>query len=98
METYPSDAATAPKEVAVECKPPVAAGYATKYYLVLKPYPSTTPRRLWLLVDGAWRYLDNPDAETQDSVQEAFCNCPDKLQVAVWYSGVTIEGLVVLSK
>lgn len=76
----------------------VQAGVATKYWLELKAYPPGSARSLWLYVGGAWRHLDNPNYGMQDSVQEAFCNCPDKLEVAVWYCGTVIVGLVVRSK
>lgn len=76
----------------------VASGIATKYWLELKAYPPGSARSLWLFVNGSWRHLDNPDIGTQDSVQEAFCACPNSLEVAVWYSGTTIVGLVVRSK
>ena len=76
----------------------VASGVATKYWLELKAYPPGSARSLWLFVNGSWRYLDNTNIGTQDSVQEAFCPCSDSLEVAVWYSGTTIVGLVVRSK
>lgn len=74
------------------------SGTATKYWLELKAYPPGSARSLWLFVGGTWRHLDDPDVGTQDSVQEAFCICPDRLEVRVWYSGTTIVGLVVKSK
>ena len=106
MKTRPSDPVTAPEELpdvaarqkAFEAAAKVASGVATKYWLELKAYPPGSARSLWLFVDGAWRHLDNPDVGTQISVQEAFCTCPDRLEVAVWYSGKTIVGLVVRSK
>ena len=75
-----------------------ASGIAADYWLELKAYPPGSARSLWLRVDGAWRHLDDPDVGTQDSVQAAFCNCPDRLEVMVWYSGNVIAGLVVRSK
>jgi len=76
----------------------LGSGIATKYWLELKAYPPGSARSLWLFVKGAWRHLDNPNIGTQDSVQEAFCICPDRLEVRVWYSGSIIVGLVVNSK
>ncbi len=76
----------------------ISSGVATKYWLELKQYPPGSARSLWLYVGGRWRHLDDPNDGTQISVQEAFCNCPDKLEVAVWYSNANIVGLVVRSK
>lgn len=76
----------------------IAVGVATSYWLELLAYPPGSARSLWLLVDGSWRHLDNPSAATQDSVQEAFCECPDRLEVAVWYDNDVIVGLVVRSR
>lgn len=76
----------------------VATGVASKYWLELVAYPPGSARSLWLLVDGTWRHLDNPNDGTQISVQSAFCNCPDRLEVAVWYQADVIVGLVVRSK
>lgn len=76
----------------------VSSGVATNYWLELVPYPPGSARSLWLFVGGAWRHLDNPNTGIQDSVQEAFCQCPDKLEVVVWYSGSVIVGLVVRKK
>jgi hypothetical protein len=105
-KTSPSDPITAPESLpdltarlkALEVKAAVSSAVATKYWLELKAYPPGSARSLWLFVGGSWRHLDNPNVGTQDSVQEAFCNCPDRLEVAVWYSGGIIEGLVVRSK
>ena len=83
---------------AFEVKAVVKSGVATKYWLELKAYPPGSARSLWLFVDGGWRHLDDPNYGIQDSVQEAFCFCPDRLEVRVWYSGGTIVGLVVKSK
>ncbi len=106
MATRPSDPITSPEKVAdlaarlkaFEAPAAVKSGVATKYWLELKAYPPGSARSLWLFVDGAWRHLDNPNVGTQDSVQAAFCDCPDRLEVAVWYSGTTVVGLVVRSK
>lgn len=76
----------------------VQTGIATKYWLELVAYPPGSARSLWLFVDNTWRHLDNPNDGTQISVQAAFCNCPDRLEVAVWYSNDVIVGLVVRSK
>jgi hypothetical protein len=57
----------------------VSTGVASKYWLELKAYPPGSARSLWLFVDGAWRHLDDSNVGAQDSVQQAFCNCPDKL-------------------
>jgi hypothetical protein len=76
----------------------VQDGVATKYWLELLAYPPGSARSLWLFVDNAWKHLDNPNDGTQISVQAAFCNCPDRLEVAVWYQNDVIVGLVVRSK
>ncbi|MFM8277183.1 MAG: hypothetical protein ACKN89_09415 [Cyanobium sp.] len=76
----------------------VQTGVASKYWLELLAYPPGSARSLWLLVDNSWRHLDNPNEGTQLSVQSAFCDCPDRLEVAVWYSNDVIVGLVVRSK
>jgi len=76
----------------------VLSGVATKYWLELLAYPPGSARSLWLFVDNSWRHLDNPNDGTQISVQAAFCSCPDRLEVAVWYQNDVIVGLVVRSK
>jgi hypothetical protein len=76
----------------------VATGVATRYWLELVPYPPGSARSLWLEVAGTYRHLDNPSDGIQASVQAAFCNCPDRLEVAVWYQSDVIVGLVVRSK
>jgi hypothetical protein len=76
----------------------VETGVATQYWLELVPYPPGSARSLWLFVNGAWRHLDDPNDGTQISVQAAFCNCPDRLEVAVWYAIDVVVGLVVRSK
>lgn len=73
-------------------------GVATKYWLELVAYPPGSARSLWLLLNNVWRHLDNPNDGTQISVQNAFCNCPNVLEVAVWAIGDVIVGLVVRSK
>lgn len=76
----------------------VETGLAIKYWLELVPYPPGSTRSLWLFVDGDWRHLDNPDLGTQISVQDAFCKCSERLEVLAWYSGDTIQGLLVKTK
>jgi hypothetical protein len=76
----------------------VKNGIATNYWLELVAYPPGSARSLWLFVDNGWRHLDNPNDGTQASVQAAFCNCPNILQVQVWYQGDVIVGLVVNKK
>ena len=106
MKSSPFETGTAPYEMPAlmarhetfAATVTLASGVATKYWLELKPYPPGSARSLWLFVDGTWRHLDNPNVGTQDSVQEAFCNCPNQLEVAVWYTGTVIVGLVVRSK
>lgn len=77
---------------------PVQTGVATKYWLELVQYPPGSARSLWLFVGGGWKHLDNPNEGIQISVQAAFCECPERLEVAVWYQGDIIVGLVVRSK
>jgi hypothetical protein len=48
-------------------------------------------------VSGGWKHLDSPNEGTQISVQAAFCECRERLEVAVWYQGDVIVGLVVRS-
>ena len=107
MEGSSSDSTTAPKELQSvterhkASKPSEATaniGVAIKYWLELKPYPSGSARSLWLFVNDDWRHLDDPDPGTQISVQEVFCECSQRLEVLVWYSGDAIEGLVVKTK
>jgi len=73
-------------------------GVATKYWLELLAYPPGSARSLWLLVGNAWRRLDNPNEGMQLSVQDAFANASNRLEVAVWYTGEVIVGLVVRTK
>ena len=102
----PSDPVTAPSMADASARQKLLAvapaalkiGVATKYWLELLAYPPGDTRSLWLYVDGAWRHLDNPNVGMQDSVQAAFCSCPDRLEVAAWYNGSIIVGLVVRSK
>jgi hypothetical protein len=107
METRPpQQPRTAPEELpdararheAFASAAAVTSGVATGYWLELVAYPPGSARSLWLLVDGTWRHLDNPSAATQDSVQEAFCECPERLEVVVWYDNDVIVGLVVRSR
>lgn len=103
----PSESVTAPKELpgapedrkAVESRGAAAkTGIATQYWLELIPYPAGSARSLWLFVNDDWRHLDNPDLGTQVSVQDAFCRCSERLEILVWYSEDTIEGLIVKTK
>jgi hypothetical protein len=106
MSTTPQETMTAPTEVkdratrheAFTAALTLGVGVATQYWLELLAYPPGSARSLWLFVDGQWRHLDNPNVGMQDSVQEAFCQCPDRLEAAVWYTGDVIVGLVVRSK
>jgi hypothetical protein len=106
MATQPSDPMTAPAALPEAIKRheqftkalKVSSGVAGEYWLELVQYPPGSARSLWLYVDGSWRHLDDPNRGTEDSVQEAFCQCPERLEVAVWYSGDVIVGLVVRSK
>jgi hypothetical protein len=98
--TSPEDLPNAP-ETQKEIEPKAAAaetGIAIRYWLELIPYPAGSTRSLWLFVNDEWRHLDNPDLGTQISVQNAFCKCPERLDVQVWYSGDTIQGLLVKTK
>lgn len=74
------------------------SGVATKYWLELLAYPPGSARSLWLYVGGAWRRLDNPNQGMQLSVQDAFANASNRLEVAAWYTGEVIVGLVVRTK
>jgi hypothetical protein len=76
----------------------VQTGVATKYWLELLAYPPGSARSLWLFVGNAWRHLDNPNEGMQLSVQDAFANASNRLEVAVWYNGDVIVGLVVRTK
>ena len=75
-----------------------STGVATKYWLELLAYPPGSARCLWLYVGGDWRRLDNPNQGMQLSVQDAFANASNRLEVAVWYTGDVIVGLVVRTK
>jgi hypothetical protein len=104
--TKASNPGTAPIElqplnarlIAIQAAASVQTGVATKFWMELVAYPHGSARSLWLFVGGQWRHLDNPSPSIESSVQSAFCNCPDKLEVAVWYSNDVIVGLVVRSK
>ncbi|MCP4202192.1 MAG: hypothetical protein GY769_09680 [bacterium] len=85
------------REEAVVAAVPILTGVAEKYWLELVQYLPGSARSLWLFVNGEWRHLDDPNDGIQDSVQEAFCQCPGRLEVAVWYRGTVIVGLVVRS-
>lgn len=75
----------------------LSTGNATKFWLELVAYPPGSARSLWLFVGGAWRHLDNPSPSIETSVQSAFEHL-DKFEVAVWYTGDVIVGLVVRTK
>jgi hypothetical protein len=106
MATDPAHPITAPallressaRHAAFAATTTISSGVATKYWLELLAYPPGSARSLWLFVGNEWRHLDNPNDGTQVSVQSAFCECPDRLEVAVWYSADVIVGLVVRSK
>jgi len=107
MTDSPPESATSPRESsgATESQKTVEprsetvkTGSASRYWLELIPYPPGSTRSLWLFVNDDWRYLDNPDPDTQASVQNAFCECSGRLEVLVWYSGDTIRGLIVKTK
>lgn len=106
MATSESNPGTSPVEIkavsirnaAFIAAAAVTSGVATKFWLELVAYPPGSARSLWLFVGGQWRHLDNPSPSIESSVQSAFCNCPDKLEVAVWYQNDVIVGLVVRSK
>ncbi len=98
METSEKIPKTSPH---VSKKPAAAAvgnGVATNYWLELMAYPSGSARSLWLFADNDWRRLDNPSDGIQAAVQNAFCICPNSLQVMVWWEGEMIVGLVVKKK
>lgn len=106
MAATPDNYATAPRALAdaasrrsaFEAAATLASGVATQYWLELVAYPPGSARSLWLFVDNQWRHLDDPNDGTQNSVQAAFCNCPDRLEVAVWYLDDVIVGLVVRTR
>ncbi len=75
----------------------VETGIASKFWLELLAYPPGSARSLWLFVKNAWRHMDNPSEGTQISVQDAFTNLAN-FEVAVWFSGDVIVGLVVRTK
>jgi hypothetical protein len=70
----------------------VTSGVATQYYAELLPIPAASPR-LWFLVDGAWRALNNASALQFEMVQQAFLGSGST--VTVWYDGGNVAGLVV---
>jgi len=66
----------------------LVSGVATEMWLELIAYPDREKpenRSLWLLVDGAWLKHDDPEYNVERSVQSAFCDCSDRLEVLVWY-------------
>jgi hypothetical protein len=70
----------------------VSSGIATQYWVECLAYPPGDTA-LWLLVDGAWRRLGNPDPSTLDMVQRAFLG--EDSRVRAWYANDAIVGLVV---
>jgi hypothetical protein len=75
----------------------VQNGLATGYWLTLTPYPDNEPTGLYLLVDGNYKLLQDPDTNIVSSVQQAFAY-PNIYEVRVWSSGNNIVGLVVKTK
>jgi hypothetical protein len=73
--------------------PVIQSGIASQYWDELLPYPASGTTRLWLMVDGAWRRLDNPSSTQRDMVQRAFLGSGS--EVRVWYLGDQVVGLVV---
>jgi hypothetical protein len=101
VSTAPADGELqqyAPRAAMIETRAMAICGIATKYWLELKPRPPGSAKSLWLWVDGEWRILDDPDSTVRTSVQNAFCTYSDNVEVAVWYNGTTVEGLVVRSR
>ena len=70
----------------------VQSGIATQYWVELIAYPPGSARSLWLLVNNAWKRLDNSAAHQEDMVQRAFIGGST---VRVWYDNELIVGLVV---
>ncbi|MET0866004.1 MAG: S8 family serine peptidase [Nakamurella sp.] len=81
-------------EAAIGYLAPVAvtSGVATEYWDEAVPLPAAPPR-LWLLVDGNWRVLNNVATAERDVVQRAFLGADSS--VRVWYTGSDIVGLVI---
>jgi hypothetical protein len=71
----------------------VSSGLASQYWHECVAFPPGDTASLWLLVDGAWRRLDDPNVSTLDLVQRAFLG--EDSRVRAWYSGDAIVGLVV---
>lgn len=90
------DRTTSPPMQAVTTEA-VQNGLATGYWLTLRPYPDNEPTGLYLLVDGNYKLLEDPDNNIVSSVQQAFAY-PNIYEVQVWYSGNNIVGLVVKTK
>ncbi len=70
----------------------ISSGLATQYWIELVAYPAGGVR-LWLLVNNAWKQLDDPSTSIQDIVQRAFLGTGSN--VRAWYDNGTIVGLVV---
>ena len=93
-----SVATTSPDHVAeVAAGRTIASGVASKYWLALVADPPGSVRSLWLQVSGSWHRLDNPTPAIEQSVQHAFANAAT-FEVAVWYDGQIVTGLVVRTK
>ena len=78
----------------------IKKGYATKFWLELVPYPTKTPKSLWLWIKDTetWCHYDDPPPNMEASVQSAFSYQPNRFQVLVWYDqNNVIVGLVVRS-
>ncbi len=86
VSTSPLVAAAAAVDVAA-----LTSGIATQYWIELVSYPGGGAR-LWLLVNNAWKQLDNPSASIQDVVQRTFLGTGSN--VHVWYDNGTVLGLV----
>lgn len=73
----------------------VTWGKAKGYWLELKPVPPGTPKRLWFkMEDGQCCVWDNPDDESIETVQRAFCFVSYN-EVIVYHSGTMVFVVVV---
>jgi hypothetical protein len=105
LETSRPDGGTDATSGDAKCPEYIKSGIATDIWLSLVPYPSypsciPDKPKLSLRVDGEWRHSYDYDKYVWLSVQSAFCNCSESLEVVVWYDDYTytIVGLVVRSK
>jgi len=71
----------------------VANGVASQYWDETLAYPPGTVPKLWLLVDGSWKELENPSQGLKDLVQRAFLGSGSF--VRVWYKDSAVVALVV---